>query len=200
MILDTTGAVLAGGASRRFGSDKALAPWNGSTLVEQGVRGLLAIFPAVLIAVKRPEEFGFLARPRVLVVRDRFENPHTLGGIYTALRAASTERVFIRGCDMPFCSAKLVEALWKTKHRFEITVPVWQGIPQPLFGFYSRACIDPIRRMIAAKSFSIQDLLKSVPTRLLSEKEVRRVEPNGASFLDIDTSDDYERARVHDAS
>ena len=34
-----------------------------------------------------------------------------------------------------------------------------------------------------------------VPTRFLLEEEVRAADPNGLSFLDIDTPDDYERAK-----
>ena len=46
-------ALFAGGASRRMGTDKALLPWRGSTLVRY-IAGELCPFPEKLLSAQQP--------------------------------------------------------------------------------------------------------------------------------------------------
>lgn len=75
------GALLAGGASTRFGSDKALAIWRGRSLIEQTLDALRERTDDLVICGR--------AWPRVHMLNDR---PHAgigpLGGLSVALHHA----------------------------------------------------------------------------------------------------------------
>jgi len=192
--MNMTGVVLAGGRSSRFGDDKALAPWRGKTLVEHVVEILKPVFPAVLVVVKDRRRFRFLEGGKVRVVTDRYRERHALGGICTGLMRAATPRVFVAACDMPFISPRVIGTLARRVKGYDAVVPVFGGMPQPLCAIYSRECLGAIRRMIAEKNLRIRDLFLRVRTRFVPESVMKRADPRGLSFLDLDTKKDYHRA------
>ncbi|MEK7382693.1 MAG: molybdenum cofactor guanylyltransferase [Elusimicrobiota bacterium] len=192
---DTTGAVLAGGLSRRFGSDKSAAPWRGATLVSTVADVLSGVFDLTLVVVKDPAPFLRLERPGRRVVRDLRPEAHSLGGVRSALAHAATERVFVCACDMPFLDAGLVRGLAELGGGFDAVVPVWEGRLQPLCAVYGRACVPVIDRLLARTNPRVSDVFDLVRTRFVTEEDIRTMDPQGRSFMDLDTRAEYERAR-----
>ncbi|MFC3440684.1 molybdenum cofactor guanylyltransferase [Sphingobium rhizovicinum] len=97
------GAVLAGGRSSRFGSDKALALLDGKTLLDHAMAGLA---PHVADVVLCGREGGLADRPH--------PDMGPLGGLNAALHHALSHGfigVLTTGCDMPFYPAELPAAL-----------------------------------------------------------------------------------------
>ncbi|MBI3289568.1 MAG: molybdenum cofactor guanylyltransferase [Elusimicrobia bacterium] len=195
VIEGVSGAVLAGGRSLRFGSDKASAPWNGSTLVESVSDLLGGLFRLRMIVVKTPGTLAHLARPDRLIVPDAFTEQHALGGIYSALAAAPTGRVFVCACDMPFLRPELIRALCTASSGFDAVVPIWQGELQPLCAVYSKSCLPPMMRLVSEERLSVRELFPRVRARVFSEAEVNDVDGEGRSFLDLDTRKDYATAK-----
>lgn len=101
------GVVLAGGASRRFGSDKAIADYRGRPLIEHAL-ARLAPFATELV-VSGGERPGYRTIP------DRpTPGLGPLGGLYGALahaRAGGFETVLTIPCDTPDLSADAISAL-----------------------------------------------------------------------------------------
>ncbi|MEQ6331850.1 molybdenum cofactor guanylyltransferase [Sphingobium sp. MK2] len=98
------GAVLAGGRSSRFGSDKALALMpDGRPLIDHAVAGLAPHVAQVVICGRAG---GLSDRPA--------PDMGPLGGLNAALHHALTEGftgVLTTGCDMPLYPAELPAAL-----------------------------------------------------------------------------------------
>ncbi|HUD93170.1 molybdenum cofactor guanylyltransferase [Sphingobium sp.] len=97
------GAVLAGGRSSRFGSDKAMALLDGKTLLDHAMAGLAPHVTEVVICGR---EGGLTDRPR--------PDMGPLGGLNAALHHALSHGftgVLTTGCDMPFYPADLPAAL-----------------------------------------------------------------------------------------
>ncbi|MBI4371143.1 MAG: molybdenum cofactor guanylyltransferase [Elusimicrobia bacterium] len=195
MMKGVTGVVLAGGESRRFGSNKALASWKGKTMVEGVVEILSGMFPSNLVVVKNPESFPFWNKTNVRVVKDMTTESHSLGGIWSGLSHAATEHVFVCACDMPFLRPKLVKNLWDAGRGYDAVIPVWREKPQPLCGIYSKKCRGVIECLIKDQRLKIQELFDIVRTRFYLEAEVKSADPAGLSFVDLDTRQEYERAR-----
>ncbi len=189
--MDTTGIVLAGGMSSRFGVNKALIPWRGRRLIESILDRLTALFPTTLVLVKNLEEFRFLDRPGVRVRKDLIRENHPLGGILSGLTYAETDYVFVCACDMPYIQSELIKALCRERDGFDVAVPLWDGRPQPLFGIYSKRCMEPIESMIDRENYKVFELYDDVRTRYIDEDEVKMIDPRGLSFVDVDTVDDY---------
>ena len=195
MTPELTGVVLAGGKSRRFGSNKALADWNGIALVEAVTKSLLRILPKVMVVTKEKESLEFMESGSVQIVQDLFHEDHPLGGLYTGLKRLDTRHAFVCACDMPFVQPKLIEALWEARADYDAVIPVWQGKRQTLCGVYSMGCSGTIRSSIDQKTFEIKALFDGLRTRFYLEEEIKSVDPEGLSFLDIDTREDYERVK-----
>lgn len=93
------GVVLAGGAARRFGSDKALAQWRGKTLIEHSVAVLRFFADRIVVAGRDDDPAGLESIadwPRAGL--------GPLGGLCGALRLAAADGhygVLSIACDMP---------------------------------------------------------------------------------------------------
>lgn len=195
MIQGVGGAVLAGGLSRRFGSDKARAPWAGRTLVETVAGTLTELFGETLLVVKDPSAFRFVSGPGLRAEKDLYGDQHPLGGLATALARAKSPRVFVCACDMPFLSPELVARLCALDPDAPAVAPLWDGRPQPLCAVYSPSkCLEEARRLISKGRLELRGLLSEVDARLVPQEEVRALDAAGMSFRDLDTAGDYERA------
>lgn len=195
MIAGMTGVVLAGGRSSRFGANKALADWRGRPLVQAVADSLLEALPKVLVVTKNAAELAFLKNDRVSVVEDLCPDGHPMGGLFTALHGLATPHAFVAACDMPFVRPELIKAMWHSRADYDAVIPVWRERRQPLCGVYSRACAGLIRASIDADALGISRLFDTLRTRFMLEGEVKGVDPQGLSFMDIDTREDYERAK-----
>ncbi|MBB3693113.1 molybdenum cofactor guanylyltransferase [Sphingomonas sp. BK580] len=143
------GAVLAGGQARRFGSDKALAPLDGTALLDHALASL-APHVSASVVVGRGEA-------PVPVVRDR---PHPglgpLGGIAGALAhaaGAGFDAVLTTACDTPMLPESLVSALRAAgaAHAAEApTVGYWPvTLAEPLAAHLAEGGERSIRRWAA---------------------------------------------------
>ena len=97
MHLKILGAVIAGGRSRRFGSDKAEALLEGRSLLDHAIAGLSAQTEAVVICGR--------GVPGFICLSDRpVGNLGPLGGLAAALNHAAThgfDGVLTSACDTP---------------------------------------------------------------------------------------------------
>jgi|LAHS01.1.fsa_nt_gb molybdopterin-guanine dinucleotide biosynthesis protein A len=101
-----TGAVLAGGYSRRFGGNKALYQIEGRSMLSRAVSLLMPICPEVLISssvenVPAYEELASAMPSRVRIVTDRVSHYGPLGGLDALLGTCVTPWLLILTCDMP---------------------------------------------------------------------------------------------------
>lgn len=120
------GAVLAGGRSSRFGSDKAAAMWGGQALADHAAAALARRVDAV---IRVGGGGGVPDLPQ------RGRGP--LGGIAGALDHAARhgfDSVLTIGCDMPRLPHGLVEALLRRAPAFCADAPVLGHWPASLAG------------------------------------------------------------------
>ncbi|HLY14429.1 MAG TPA: molybdenum cofactor guanylyltransferase, partial [Candidatus Limnocylindrales bacterium] len=110
----SSGIVLAGGASRRFGSDKLAEPIDGVSLLERSVAALAGIVAeiVVVIAPDRAEPGIRTAGStpiRFVADAEPFGGP--LAGLRTGLAAARGATVLVVGGDMPSMRPAVLERL-----------------------------------------------------------------------------------------
>lgn len=101
------GAVLAGGGARRFGSDKALAVWQGRTLLDHAIAALESHADAVVVC-------GRDEAPRRCLADRPLPGLGPLGGLNAALDHAADHgfaKVITCGCDTPALSDDLLARL-----------------------------------------------------------------------------------------
>ena len=134
---EVSGFVLAGGASRRMGVDKATLVLGHETLIGRELRLLRSIcrFVAVIGPVSK---FSGLDVP---VFADEVPGRGPLGGIYTGLRRTRTEFNLFMSCDLPFMESRLLGFLCDRALETEADVTLAQSSDkrlQPLCAVYRR--------------------------------------------------------------
>jgi len=192
---DVTGVILAGGLSRRFGSNKALAPWGDTTILQTICHIFQSIFSNNLVVIKNKSSFPSLSLGPCRIVEDRLKNHHALGGIITALEVASTENVFISACDTPLIQPELIQVLCSRHTEALATIPVWGGKIQPLCAVYTKSALPLLQAAIERGQVKLQDALQTLNPVWISDAELRWAGISGWSFFDLDTREDYEYAK-----
>jgi molybdopterin-guanine dinucleotide biosynthesis protein A len=130
-----SGVVLAGGRSRRMGTDKALLVVDGQRLVDRSVARLQAVADDVVVASGRRHISG-LAVPQVA---DRLRAPGPLAGLVAGLGAAAHPVVHVLACDLLHADPVLLAALAARWRGEAAVVPSADGHPQPLHAVWSTA-------------------------------------------------------------
>ena len=183
------GAVLAGGASRRMGRDKALvtAP-DGRPLAMVGLDALQAAGAGRAVAVGGDE-----AALRALGadwVADRFPGEGPLGGILTALEATSAELVVVMACDMPGVGRQVPRALVQalaSAPTAAVALAVVGDRDQPLTACWRRSVATPELRAAYGAG-------ERAPRTVLDRLAVVRVEGLPVEELvDVDSPEDLRR-------
>ncbi len=188
--------MLAGGQSRRMGTDKAgleiVSREHGVTTISRMVlRALGQIFSEVLVIGGEP-----LPGEGWRQCADLFPGGGALGGIYTALQEARHEYVFVAACDMPFLAPATAAALLELAGGHDVTVPVLDGRAQTLHAVYRKTCAAPALALLESGRRRIVDFYPGVDVREVPAAEFARLDPGGQSSRNINTPEDLARARA----
>ncbi|HDL89741.1 MAG TPA: molybdenum cofactor guanylyltransferase [Thermodesulforhabdus norvegica] len=193
MIPDLTGVVLAGGASRRFGRNKAMEVVEGERLIDRNVRILRDFCNRIFVVTNAPQDYlGVKAN----LVRDFQPNQGPLMGLYTALVYAPSSWVFVRAVDMPYLVPELARAMIgiaANGSRYDAIVPVTGKGYEPLCALYNRRCVRAIVSVFQRGERRVASFFRRVNVRFIEETEWRRFDSEGKSFININTPQDYNR-------
>jgi molybdopterin-guanine dinucleotide biosynthesis protein A len=149
-----TGVLLVGGSSRRFGSPKALARFNGKTFAEHAWGVLGAACDERLAFGKAADELH-LPFP---VHDDGTDVRAPLAGIVAGLRAARNDVCVFLPVDVPFATPELVRALGEACEE--------AAVPQtgPLPGAYMRSALAVLEPRLVAGELAVRDALGELAT------------------------------------
>jgi molybdenum cofactor guanylyltransferase len=151
---ELTGILLVGGASRRFGSPKALARYNGTTFAEHAW-GVLGEACRERIAFGKAHDELPLPFP---VYDDGTSVRAPLVGVIAGLRAAKHDVCVFVPVDLPFVTPELVRELGEACR--QAAVP--SGSPLP--AAYSRAALPVLERRLAAGELALREALVELDT------------------------------------
>lgn len=181
--------ILAGGASRRMGTDKSQLPIDQQTFTERIAQTLLQLTDSVTI-VGRTGESKFPSVP------DVYPQWGALGGLHAALTACTGEWALIVACDLPFVTPELFTQLATLRLDHEAVVPIQDdGRPQPLAALYRiDPCLQRAAELIQAGRRRPLDLLETVDTRWVPFAEIRNLDQAERFFVNINTPEDYYEA------
>lgn len=193
------GFILAGGRSSRMGTDKARLLLDGQTFVAHIANALdgAGIAPVRLVGNRHAMQDEMEDARRLRVVPDVHVGLGALGGLHAALTASVAEWIFVVACDMPFVTPALCNFLIDRRAGFDAVVPVQADErPQPLCALYRcAACLPFIETMIEANDLRPRALLARVNTRWIMPDEWRVLPCAETFFSNINTPEDYARAR-----
>jgi molybdopterin-guanine dinucleotide biosynthesis protein A len=187
-----TGAILAGGFSRRLGQDKATLQLDGKPLALWVRDALAPLVADCWLITNHPLAHQSFGLPLITDLRP-FQGP--AGGLLTALFWARTPWVLAAAVDNPFLAPNLLAALAaRARHtsRPAVVCRSPRGL-EPFPGVYS------VRLLPTLQNFQQTDrrptrFLEGCRPQVLSETEVLGLDPEGRSFFNLNTPGDMNRA------
>jgi molybdopterin-guanine dinucleotide biosynthesis protein A len=186
-----TAIILAGGRSSRMGTPKALLPFAGEPLIVHLGRKLQPLFSDIVVVAAPGQPLPALPA-RIVHDEDAYQGP--VGGIYYGMRAIADDFAFVTSCDAPFASPTLIGELLRLRTQHDIVVPQWEGRLQPLFAVYRTTVLPVLSAQLRAGELRPVSLFEKVNTHIVDEAQVRRFDPAGNSFINMNTPGDYAAA------
>jgi molybdopterin-guanine dinucleotide biosynthesis protein A len=186
---DIEAFILAGGASRRMGTDKSQLLIENEPLVQR-VRNTLAT------VVTRVRIVGSRSNDDPDVVPDVYPLWGALGGLHGALAACNSPWAIVVACDLPFITPDLLLQLINLRNQHDAVVPIQaDDRPQPLCALYRvDPCLQRAMELIETGRRRPLDLLEVVHTRWVSFAELEHLEHSENFFVNINTPEDYYEA------
>lgn len=186
--------VQAGGESKRMGQDKALVLFRGQPLVQRLVERLSPLAGELVVTTNRPADFAFLG---VRLAADIYPGYGALGGLHTALSAASLPLVAVAACDMPFASAALLEAAVQIMMETgcDAVVPRSENGLEPFHAVYRReTCLPLVEAAIQAEKRRVDAWYAQARMHFISYDTVLQHDPSGRAFLNVNTPEELAEA------
>jgi molybdopterin-guanine dinucleotide biosynthesis protein A/predicted N-acetyltransferase YhbS len=173
-----TGILLVGGASRRFGSPKALARLDGETLAERAWT-LLGQMCDQRLAIGKAADPLELPFP---VHDDGSDVRAALAGLVAGLRKAETARALVLPVDTPLVGVRSLRAL--ADGGGEVCI----SQTGPLPGAYERSALPVLERRLAAGRLALHEAL--------AELETVVVELDAHEFANVNAPAELERLAI----
>ncbi len=152
--------ILAGGKSRRFGSDKALATWRGVPLIQRLARQLAPASSAVVAVAERADKYTDLGLP---TIGDRVPNRGPLGGLLTVFEHAPEDAwCLVVTCDQVVLEAHWIAALAASRGTCRAVAFREAERWHPFPGFFRASLRSEARDAVAAERLSVQRFLDAV--------------------------------------
>jgi molybdenum cofactor guanylyltransferase len=205
------GYILVGGASSRFGRDKALVEFNGSTMIERMWTLLMEIGMPKIYLVGPLEKYSTL---RVPCIPDKWPGEGPLGGILTALAHSKTYRKariactriwggakpqlnFILSCDMPFLNKEWMRELFARSltSQAKVIVPQSENGLEPMCACWRTAALPIVEKQFIQGVRKVRQAMKQLPMEVLDESAWKRFDKDNRLFWNMNTPADYEEAR-----
>ena len=195
------GFVLAGGASRRFGRDKALVEFYSEPLIARLCRTLQTATDAPVRIIGDAEKY---ATTGVECIADSWPGEGPLGGIIAALTADDSDAEtadryswsLIIGCDMPFLTVEWLKYLVARAlaSKAEVIVPESNHGLEPLCACWRQSSESTLKRAFNAGTRRVTDAMKQLPMEVLDAAEWKRFDNFDRLFWNMNTPADYEEA------
>jgi len=189
-----TVCIQAGGASSRMGEDKALKPFLRRPLIQRVIERLAPIADELILTMNRQQDYRFLG---VRLISDLKPGRGALGGLYTAIASAAHPLAAVVACDMPFASARLIEAMSRLMVEEEADVVIAKSDEgyEPLHALYRRAtCLPAIESAIEADQWKVISWFPQVKVHTLTSEEIKSSDPDGLAFWNVNTPEEFAAA------
>lgn len=183
-----------------MGRDKALLPHpqrSGETFVEHLISVLRSRCAEVCLVARDAAQANLLRASTTLssvqVVTDATPGAGPLMGLYSGLSVIQSPYALLSAVDMPYVSPAMVAFLRTLASDDAAVVPMVDGAPQVLLSVYPRALLPLIEERLRAGERGPRSLLSLAMVRYVDEAQLRQVDPQLRSFLNVNTPQEFDR-------
>jgi molybdenum cofactor guanylyltransferase len=149
--------ILAGGQSRRFGSDKARAIVGGQPMIVRIAQQLRALLSSVKAVAQHAGAYDALG---IATIADLHLDRGPIGGLHAALHDAPARWVLLVSCDFVVLKPAWIERLIaESMDTCAVAVAYRHEYWEPLLALYDRSLLSMVESQIQAGKLSLQHLL-----------------------------------------
>lgn len=189
-----TGVILAGGRNERMGFDKCTISFNGQLLIQHTYQTLNKVTDEIIISISKTrniKELGSLANENVIFIVDDNEFLGPLTGFRQSFLIAQSEYVAVAPCDSPFINPEIYKLLFELAEGHDAAVPKIGGHWEPLHAVYRKeATLTAIEKVFSKNQYKTTGIYEHMNVREITEEELRSLDPELKSFININTEND----------
>jgi molybdenum cofactor guanylyltransferase len=198
-------AILAGGHARRLGGqDKRALSIDGARILERQLAALTPLTSKVVCigggAVPQARDVAPVA-----CVDDLMPGYGALGGLYTALATAATDRILVLACDLPFVTTPFLEFLLRVDPHAMAVIPApgaadlkfGPACSQPLCAVYHRTAAAIVRDALESGQRRVRQAVHRLGPHYVLDADLRPYDTDGRLLWNVNTPDDLAQAKAH---
>lgn len=193
-----SGYIQAGGGSTRFGSDKALAVFDGKSSLKRTAE----LVEETCGTVKIVSSSAAYNDSGIPILRDAWPGKGPLGGIVTAIRETrshSNEAAWslIVSCDMPFLSREWLGFLCQRalESDAQVVAPESGNGLEPLCACWRSDGLETLQSAFDEGVRKVTQGMKRLRMEVLDERAWKRFDNDGRLFWNMNTPEDYAEAK-----
>jgi molybdopterin-guanine dinucleotide biosynthesis protein A len=195
--LQTTGLVLAGGRSSRFGSDKLAARIDGVSILARAVAAVGSVSEDVIVVLPPAgPEPELPSDPAHRFVRDTDAFLGPLAGVAVGLAAARADLVAVVAGDMPFVAPRVLAELVRVAAEapVEAAALVEGDRVRPMPCVLRRDCaLEVARVLLGTGERRLRALLDGLRVAAIAEATWTALDPARRTLVDVDEPGDLPR-------
>ena len=202
---ERAGVVLAGGRSSRMGRPKSGLEWHGATLLFRTAAVVARAVTGPVVVVRAPGQELPALPDGVETVEDPVEGLGPMQGVAAGLGhfADRAPGAFVCSTDLPFLHPAYVRCVLRglDDPAVDLVLPTVRGFRQPLAAAYRTTLTTVIEAQVEAGNLRVGSLVDRCTavqpddTALLADPAVAAADPGLDSVRNVNTPEEYERAR-----
>lgn len=190
--------ILAGGAGRRIGSEKAFLEFFGSTMIERTFEIVGEVVDEVVVVARDEEQQARLRDlvPGAKLACDSVQGFGPVAGLAAGMVEAKGERALAVGCDLPFLNPEVLDLLFDLADGYDAAIPTGEGgLVEPLHAVYrADSMAHACEKALEAGQRRIRAPLEELWVKNVSLELLRPFDPELLSLFNLNTEDDLSEA------
>ena len=203
-------AILIGGKSARFGSDKGIFEFLGKPLISYQIETISKFKRDIYLVAHSQEQVqtytikidtenvkGFFLDDKEIITNKEIHTP--MLGLYSAFKELNKleyEKTFILSCDAPLIKYNLIELLLEQSEGFDCCIPRWNnGFLEPLFAIYPvKKVFHKAENCMENEQYKLIEILDdNWKINYISESSIKAIDKKLISFININGPIDIEK-------
>lgn len=198
--MQKSAVILAGGFSRRFGSDKGLVLFKNKPLVRHVIDKVSPIVDEILVVVsseKQKNIFEAVVENSAKFVIDKDGSQSPLVGAMTGFEKTKSQYSILLPCDAPLVSSKILKFLLDIRNNKHAVIPRWPtGYIEPLQAVYhTTSALTAATEALNDGYLNMRSMIKNLKkVRYISTIVLKQIDPELVTFFNVNTPDDLKKA------